>query len=83
MKKSLQLAYALSTHKSQGSQYRRVIFVALMRDSFALLDRALIYTAITRTQKQCVVVGETAAFWAGINKRTEKKTVLQQLAAQQ
>jgi exodeoxyribonuclease V alpha subunit len=82
-KKSLQLAYALSTHKSQGSQYRRVIFVALMRDSFNLLDRSLIYTAITRTREQCVVVGEVAAFYAGINKRIEKRTVLQQLAAQQ
>ena len=78
-RKNLQLAYALTVHKSQGSQYRNVLFVALQRDSWALLDRSLIYTAITRTREACCVVGELAAFYAGIQKVSQKRTVLQEI----
>ena len=77
----LQHAYALTVHKSQGSQYRRVVFVALNRDSHMLLDRSLIYTAVTRTREQCVVVGNMQAFMTGIDKVQRKRTVLQELAA--
>lgn len=78
--KDLKLAYALSVHKSQGSQYRRVVFVCLGRDSHALLDRSLIYTAVTRTQRECVVVGEKYAFEKGRQKVRSKRTILQELA---
>jgi len=78
--KSLEWAYALTVHKSQGSQYRRVIFAALGRDSHALLDRSLIYTAVTRTREHCVVAGEAAAFFAGIGKISNKRTVIQEIA---
>ncbi len=81
MKKHLQLAYALTVHKSQGSQYRRVIFIALERDSFALLDRSLIYTAVTRAKEHCIVIGQTNAFRNGINNLKTKTTVFQELAA--
>ncbi|MHC4886490.1 MAG: ATP-dependent DNA helicase, partial [Planctomycetota bacterium] len=77
--RDLQLAYAISVHKSQGSQYRRVVFVALHRDAWGLLDRNLIYTAVTRTQKECVVVGQPSAFQAGIQRERPRTTVLQQL----
>lgn len=80
MRKSLQLAYALTVHKAQGSQYRRVIFPCLARDSYALLDRSLIYTAITRTQEQCVVLGQYSAFVQGIQTVRTKRTVIQELA---
>jgi len=78
--KNLQLAYALTVHKAQGSQYRRVIFIALQRDSYALLDRSLIYTAITRAKEQCVVCGELGALREGIRKLRPKRTVIQELA---
>lgn len=81
MRRALEFAYALTTHKSQGSQYRRVVFIALNRDIHSLLDRSQIYTAITRTKQACVVVGELAAFYAGIQKINHKRTVLQELAA--
>jgi exodeoxyribonuclease V alpha subunit len=79
--KNLELAYAISVHKSQGSQYRRVCFVCLTRDSYALLDRSLIYTAVTRTRSECYVVGDRRAFYEGCRKVKGKATVLQQLAA--
>lgn len=79
MRKHLQLAYALTVHKSQGSQYRRVVFVCLDRD-FMLLSRSLIYTAVTRTQEGCAVLGQRGAFHRGIEKVQSKSTVIQELA---
>lgn len=81
MAKHLELAYTVTVHKAQGSQYRRVVFIALQRDSFMLLDRSMIYTAVTRTQEHCVVIGQTQAVHEGIKKINRKTTVLQELAA--
>lgn len=55
--KSLQLAYALTIHKMQGSQSKLIIFAlgAVKREGF--MSRNMIYTGITRAQKACYVVG--------------------------
>lgn len=79
-RKHLQLAYALTVHKAQGSQYRNVCFAGFQRDSWGLLDRALLYTGVTRTKQACVVVGELAAIWRAIDRVERKRTVLQELA---
>lgn len=57
---NLTLAYTITTHKAQGSQFRRVI-IPIVR-SPKLLDRALIYTALTRGIEQVVFVGDYDAF---------------------
>lgn len=80
MMKSLSLAYALTVHKAQGSEYRNVLFVALSRDAHSLLDRSLIYTAVTRTQEKCLVVGQKNALWQGIQSERVKRTVIQELS---
>jgi exodeoxyribonuclease V alpha subunit len=77
-----QHAYALTVHKSQGSQYRKVIFCCLSRDSFMLLSNSLIYTAVTRTKNDCLVVGDIKAFSRGINIDKRKNTIIQQLKIQ-
>ena len=77
--RALQLAYALSVHKSQGSQYRRVIFTAIERDSYMLLSRSLLYTAVTRTQKECIIIGQPSAVTRAIGSVHNKKTVMQEL----
>ena len=69
-------AYCLSVHKSQGSQFRRVFFV-VQRAHHYQLNRALVYTAVTRAQKGACVIGELSAFYAAINKVETKRTVLQ------
>jgi len=71
-------AWALSVHKSQGSQWRRVVFVCL-RKHVHMLNRALVYTAVTRAKAGCVVCGELDAFYGGINRVAGKQTVLQEL----
>jgi exodeoxyribonuclease V alpha subunit len=79
-RKHLQLAYALTVHKAQGSQYRNVLMACFNRDGWGLLDRSLLYTGVTRTKAACCVVGELSAVWAAIDKVNHKRTIIQQLA---
>jgi len=55
------LAYATTIHKSQGSEYPAVIIPITMQ-SYMMLRRNLVYTAITRGKKLVVIVGEKKAF---------------------
>jgi exodeoxyribonuclease V alpha subunit len=75
--KHLQLAYALTVHKAQGSQARRVVFAAFKRDAWGMLDRKLLYTAVTRTKQACCVVGEREAAVLAIDRDGKKRTVMQ------
>jgi exodeoxyribonuclease V alpha subunit len=59
----IDLAYAITVHKAQGSQFKRVI-VPIVRSR--LLDRTLIYTALTRGMEQVVFIGDRDAFDAAI-----------------
>jgi len=56
----LTLAYAVSVHKSQGSEYPAVI-VPITTQHFPMLQRNLLYTAMTRGEKVVVLVGSTKA----------------------
>lgn len=52
----LELAYATTVHKSQGSEYQAVVIVAT-RSHYIMLQKQLFYTAVTRAKKLCIVVG--------------------------
>ena len=54
--KQLDLAYAISVHKSQGSEYGCVIFPALKEHRN--LDRTMVYTAVSRAKKRCIVIAD-------------------------
>ncbi|SHJ12986.1 exodeoxyribonuclease V alpha subunit [Palleronia salina] len=54
----LQLAYAVSVHKAQGSQWQRVIVPVF---ASRILDRSMIYTALTRAQEQVIFLGDRRA----------------------
>jgi exodeoxyribonuclease V alpha subunit len=56
----INLAYAISVHKSQGSEYPAVI-VPLTTQHYALLQRNLLYTAITRGEKLVILIGTQRA----------------------
>jgi exodeoxyribonuclease V alpha subunit len=58
--KELNLAYAISVHKSQGSEFPFVIFVASTQH-FMMLKKTLVYTAVTRAKKVCAIVGQERA----------------------
>ena len=67
------LAYAISIHKSQGSEYP-VVVIPLMMQHYMLLQRNLIYTGVTRGKKLVILVGESKAFCMAIqNNRTYKR----------
>ncbi len=59
-------AYAVSVHKSQGSEYPAVI-VPIVTQHYILLQRNLIYTAVTRGKKLVVIVGTRKALAIGVN----------------
>lgn len=65
----LQLAYAVSVHKAQGSEFPAVV-IPLVTQHYMMLQRNLLYTAITRAKKLCVLVGSRRAI--GIAVRNNK-----------
>jgi exodeoxyribonuclease V alpha subunit len=68
----LSLAYAISVHKSQGSEYPAVI-IPLMTQHFALLQRNLLYTAVTRGKKLVILVGMKRALAIALKNDTPLK----------
>jgi exodeoxyribonuclease V alpha subunit len=65
---TMRLAHAVSIHKAQGSQAPAVV-VVLHRGHHLMLTRNLVYTAITRAERACVVVGERAALHVALGRR--------------
>ena len=73
---ALTLAYAMSVHKSQGSEYD-VVILPLVRAHHIMLQRNLLYTAVTRAKKRVVIIGDrTALFTAVRNDRTRQRYTL-------
>ena len=71
--KNLELAYAMTTHKLQGSGFDSVI-VAMDGSSFIMNNAEQLYTAITRAKKRCTLVGDTTAIRKAIlTKEVNKK----------
>jgi exodeoxyribonuclease V alpha subunit len=68
----LSLAYALSVHKSQGSEYPAVV-LALLGEHAGMLQRNLLYTAVTRARRLLVIVGSRAALQTAI-RRTDSRS---------
>ncbi len=72
---SLELAYAITVHKSQGSEYEAVIIQCSSSHSF-MLKRNLIYTALTRGKKKVILVGQKKAFLNGLKILVKRNTNL-------
>ncbi len=71
----VETAYAMTIHKSQGSQARSVTVLLPEPDS-RLLTRELLYTAITRAQESVTLVGSQEAVRAAVERRTQRATGL-------
>ena len=76
----LDLAYAMTIHKSQGSGYKTVIILIDMTH-YTLLDTCLLYTAITRAKKRCLLLAEPQAFKMCMdnNKSKNRQTWLKEM----
>jgi exodeoxyribonuclease V alpha subunit len=69
----LHLAYAMSVHKSQGSEYP-IVIMPLIPGHHIMLQRNLLYTAVTRAKTRVILVGtKTALNTAVMNDRTKKR----------
>ncbi|MBR2944426.1 MAG: ATP-dependent RecD-like DNA helicase [Clostridia bacterium] len=74
-------SYAITVHKSQGSEYPVVIIPIAQGCPYMLLTRNLIYTAITRAEKMAIIVGDKETFFKMIenNTRAVRNTMLKRL----
>jgi exodeoxyribonuclease V alpha subunit len=77
---ALTLAYATSIHKSQGSEYPAVV-VPVLASHFVMLSRNLIYTAVTRARRLCVLIADPRALGIalGETRREQRSTRLKGL----
>lgn len=64
---SLQLAYAISIHKSQGSEFPAVV-IPLLGEHHVMLRRNLLYTAVTRARQLCVLVADPRALTQAVHR---------------
>jgi exodeoxyribonuclease V alpha subunit len=78
----MRLAYAMTIHKSQGSQ-APVVIIPMVTQHWAMLQRNLIYTGVTRARKLVVLVGQSRAIAAAVRRRdaAQRITRLRQLLA--
>jgi exodeoxyribonuclease V alpha subunit len=65
-------AYCISIHKSQGSEYP-VVIIPLLKAHFMMLQRNLLYTALTRGRKKVFLVGEPAAYMMAVRNSESKQ----------
>lgn len=80
----LDLAYAITIHKSQGSEFETII-IPVVTQHFGMLFRNLIYTGITRAKKLAVLVGTRKALAMAVNKQNTaaRQTALAYLLQQE
>jgi exodeoxyribonuclease V alpha subunit len=74
----LSLAYAVSIHKSQGSEYPAIV-VPFLSAHFVMLSRNLLYTAVTRAKRLCVLVADPKAIKLALSevRKDERQTGLE------
>jgi exodeoxyribonuclease V alpha subunit len=73
MLSELEPAYAVTVHKSQGSEYRAVI-LSLVKGAPSLMSRSVLYTAVTRAKELLIIVGDDGAVAEMVaNNRTQRR----------
>jgi exodeoxyribonuclease V alpha subunit len=79
----LTLAYVVSVHKAQGSEFP-VVVMPIVTQHYTMLQRNLLYTSITRARKLCVLTGSRRAIGMAVrnNKVTQRFTALEWRLAQ-
>ena len=74
--RELQLAYCMTVHKSQGSEYP-IIILPLVPGHHIMLQRNLLYTAVTRAKERVIIVGSKNALYTAVsNDKTRKRYTL-------
>ncbi len=68
--KDLSLAYAMSIHKSQGSEYKSVV-MGITNAHAAMLNKNILYTGVTRAKERCVLLRDEEAIITALHKESE------------
>ena len=68
----LEVAYAVTIHKSQGSEYPAVV-IPLLSGPRMLMNRNLLYTAVTRAKKCVTIVGDEQTFYEMIQNNSQQR----------
>ena len=69
-----ELAYAMTVHKSQGSEFENVMVVLPDDEKHPLLNRQIVYTGITRAKKRAVIAGTESALTTALSRKLERDT---------
>jgi exodeoxyribonuclease V alpha subunit len=77
----VELCYAMTIHKSQGSEYENLV-VILPSELSPLLTRELVYTAVTRAKKSLLIAGSSEALLQSIKNQSTRYSGLSNLLAQ-
>jgi exodeoxyribonuclease V alpha subunit len=68
---SIEHSFAITVHKSQGSEFDHVALV-LPEQEIPILTREILYTAVTRSRKSVVIVGAKSLFASGVRNELER-----------
>lgn len=68
--KDLSLAYAMSIHKSQGSEYKSVV-IGITKSHTAMLNKNILYTGVTRAKERCILLRDEEAVITALHKESE------------
>lgn len=69
-----ELAYAMTVHKSQGSEFENVMVVLTDDKEHPLLNRQIVYTGITRAKKRAVIMGTKEALGTALERKLNRDT---------
>jgi len=69
---SYETAFAMTIHKSQGSEYEKVFIFLPQKENHPLLCRELLYTAVTRSKKHCFVYGEQSTLDFAVSRKIQR-----------
>ncbi len=73
----LRLAYAISVHRSQGLEYPFILLPLIKAHGNMILQRNLLYTALTRAKKKAIIIGQSSAIESAIdNDKIQKRNTL-------
>lgn len=74
---SLELSYAITIHKSQGSGYESILIFLPEKKDNPLLNRQILYTALTRTKGSTYLIADEETLFHAVNKKIERTTMIE------
>ena len=69
-----ELSFAITVHKSQGSEYNKVLLLVPESRENRLLSREILYTGITRAKNNCIIAGDKTIFLEGAARKIHRES---------